>query len=214
MSGWRRYPDCKVTAWNPPSLPWLVLASTLFCSGQIWKSKKHLGGTILLLPTCLFLSTPLGGICMVKKSVWALSVKPWASIYGCQRASRRSVTLLPQGPTCCFSGDSGQTREGSALFPCSSNRAALCSSTKALLSPGALTPSCAWPPVTSLFVPWVPAEFPPSWSSWTSSLAKKSCSGFSELARITLTQNCHFLGSSDTVKLVCSFFFPPLFNQN
>lgn len=38
---------------------------------------------------------------------------------------------------------------------------------------------------------------------------KKSCSGFSELMRISLTQNCCFLGSSDTVRLVWGFF-PPL----
>lgn len=39
---------------------------------------------------------------------------------------------------------------------------------------------------------------------------KKPISGFSELILIALTQNCHFMGSSVTLKLVCSFFSPSL----
>lgn len=121
-------------------------------------------------------------------------VSQWAP-QASQCLSYTGAWHFPQELTCCFSGWRGP-------FLCSSDPAVPYSSTKTTLSPDALTPCWAYPPASLL---WVLAEFPLSWSSQTLSLTE-----FSELICVALIQNCHFLGSSVSLKLVCSLFSPSL----
>lgn len=119
-------------------------------------------------------------------------------------------TSPSRGLTCCFSAGSGQKSEGSPFFlalllwQCLTPPPKLCSALERSHSQLCQTSRnltvCAVDPCRIPSVP-ILLDFVPS---------EKSCSGFSELTCISLTQNYPFLGSSNTVKLVCLGFFPPL----
>lgn len=162
---------------------------------RVWNSKKHLGSTILLLIVCPFSRSPLGGISVVKKLAWAPQACQCLSYTGAWLPSRAEPLLfwLKRPFSVLF-------WPSSALFLHQNCTQPWC--THILLGlPCCILAVCAVGPcgIPSILIL---LDFVPD--------KKKPISGFSELILIALTQNCHFMGSSVTLNLVCSFFSPSL----
>lgn len=154
--------------------------------------------------------------------MWALasrasSIHLWIAVY----VPHRSMMLLPQKVwPAAFLQTAGRRVKAAPFFlalliwQCLSPPPKLCSALECChaqlcLASHSLTVCAVDPcriPSVLIFLDFVPS--------------KKSCSGLWELTRISLTQNCHFVRSSDTVKLVWCVLPPhptpppPAFNQN
>lgn len=134
-----------------PSLQGLVLAGTFLCRG--WKGRRRGPSLSDAEP---FLS-PSG-------SCEHLLVEPRAFACGWGGTSHTEHNTSPcPGVTCCSLQPLGRGVKGAPVpFLLQSGSASLLQQGSAQLRA-----SCACPAITSLFVLWIPAEFPPSRSSWT-----------------------------------------------